>query len=130
VALLAQLVVVVHIVFTAFAVAGGLLVLRWRWMAWLHLPAVLWAAYVELSGAICPLTPLENSLRAGAGLESYEGDFVARYLLPILYPEGLTRAVQWLLGLAVLAVNAAVYGRIWRVRSAGFGKPGRSDTAS
>lgn len=125
--LLAGLVVAVHIAFTAFAVVGGVLIVRWRWMAWIHVPAVLWAAYIELSGGVCPLTPLENSLRAHAGLESYEGDFVARYLFPVLYPVGLTREVQWILGLGLLAVNAAVYGWAWRVNSTGR-RPARSQS--
>jgi hypothetical protein len=118
VAVMAGVVVAVHIAFTAFAVAGGVLVRRWPRTAWIHLPAVVWAAYIELSGGICPLTPLENTLRARAGLESYEGDFVARYVFPVLYPQGLTREVQWLLGCGVLAVNAAVYTWAWRAQSA------------
>ncbi len=107
---LAGLVVVVHMLFVVFAAVGGVLVLKAPGLAWLHLPAVLWAAYVEIAGRICPLTPLENALRVRAGLDPYSGDFVARYLLPVLYPAGLTRESQVLIGAGVIAVNAAVYG--------------------
>jgi hypothetical protein len=106
---LATAVVLAHLLFVAFVMAGGVLALRWRRVAYLHLAAVAWAIYVEWSGAICPLTPLENSLRAAAGLEAYAGDFVAQYVFPLLYPEGLTRRAQLLIGIVVLAVNSIVY---------------------
>ena len=108
--LLASAVVVVHLGFILFAVGGGLLVLRWRWIVWLHLPAVLWAVGIELGGGVCPLTPLENWLRGAAAAPPYADDFVERVLVPLVYPTGLTRAAQALLGLAVLLVNVAVYG--------------------
>lgn len=107
---LADAVLVVHLAFILLVVFGGLLVLRWRWVAWLHLPAVAWGAWIEFSNGICPLTPLENSLRRRGGLEGYAGGFVERYLLAAIYPEGLTREVQVALGVLVLLVNAAVYG--------------------
>ena len=110
--LLADLVLLVHFAFVAFVVAGGLLVVRWPRLAWAHVPAAAWGALIEFAGWICPLTPLENDLRAAAGERPYTGDFVARYLIPVLYPEGLTRNVQLALGVLVLFVNAAVY---WRV---------------
>lgn len=112
--LLADLVVILHFLFVVFALLGGLLVLRWRRLVWWHAPAVVWAVLIEVAGWICPLTPLEQSLRRAAGLAPYEGGFVAHYLLPVLYPEGLTREVQWLLAGVVLAVNALVYGRVLR----------------
>lgn len=113
--LLADLVVLLHLAFVVFAVAGGLLVLRWRWVAWLHLPALAWAAFVEFSGRICPLTPLENTLRAAGGEAGYAGDFVEHYLLPVLYPVGLTQDVQLLLGAGLVVLNACVYGFLaWR----------------
>ena len=112
-AALAGLIVLVHLAFVVFAVGGALLALRWPWVAWLHLPAAGWAASIELTGGICPLTPLENSLRARAGLDYYSGDFIARYLFPVLYPEGLTREVQVWLGILVLALNAGVYGFVY-----------------
>jgi len=113
---LATVVVAAHVAFIAFVVGGGLLVVRWRRLSYLHLAAVVWAVYVEWSGAICPLTPLENALRAAAGLEAYAGDFVAEYVFPLLYPDGLTRRAQLLVGLAVLAVNGCVYALLLRQR--------------
>jgi hypothetical protein len=112
--LLADLVLIVHLAFVVFVLCGGLLVLRWRWIAWLHLPAVAWGAFVEFSGWICPLTPLENWLRVQAGEADYDGDFVLRYLLPMLYPEALTHDIQVVLGALVLVVNLAIYGWLWR----------------
>lgn len=111
--LLAGLTVVAHMAFVAFATLGGLLALRWRNVAWLHVPAAAWAAYIEFFGGICPLTPLENELRLRAGLDTYGTDFVAQYLLPVLYPEGLTRDAQVLIGLGVMAVNVAVYAFVY-----------------
>ena len=113
---LATLVVVAHLAFIAFVVVGGLFVLRWRKLVYPHLAAVIWAVYVEWAGAICPLTPLENTLRAAAGLEAYAGDFVAEYVFPLLYPDRLTRRAQLVIGLAVLAVNICVYGMLLRQR--------------
>lgn len=108
--LLADLVVIVHFGFVVFAVLGGLPVLRWPKVAWVHLPAVAWAALIEFAGWICPLTPLENWFRAKSGSAGYASGFVEHYILPVLYPTGLTRGVQIALGLLVLAVNVAVYG--------------------
>ena len=112
--LLADLVVVIHFAFVLFAVFGGLLVVRWRRWAWAHVPAFVWAALTELAGLVCPLTPFEISLRLKAGGAGYEHGFVEHYLLAALYPEGLTRDGQILLGILVLAVNAAVYAWVWR----------------
>lgn len=108
-ALLAAAVVFIHGAFVAFAVLGGLLVLWRRRWAWLHLPALLWAAYIELTGGICPLTPLENRLRVLAGEAGYQGDFIGQYLLPLLYPADLTRNVQLLMGILLLAFNGLIY---------------------
>ena len=111
--LLADLVVIIHGGFVLFAVLGGLLVLkRPRW-AWLHLPAFLWAGFIELTGGICPLTPLENWLRAAGGQEVYRGEFIDRYLMPLLYPDELTQEYQILLGSFVLVLNAAIYVALW-----------------
>lgn len=115
---LADLVVVAHGLFILFAVAGGLLVLRWPRVAWLHLPAAAWGVLIEWFGWICPLTPLENTLRQAAGQAGYSGGFVERYLLPLIYPPGLTPAVQLWLGLVVLVVNVAIYALWWRRRRA------------
>ncbi len=108
--LTADAVLVVHLAFVAFVVAGGVLVLRWPRLAWLHVPAVFWGALVELTGWICPLTPLEIGLREAAGKATYRGDFVQHYITALLYPEGLTRNVQLLFGVLVIAVNVLLYG--------------------
>ena len=112
--LAADAVVVLHLAFVVFVVLGGLLVLRWPAVAWVHVPAALWGAWIEFAGWICPLTPLENRLREAAGQQGYAASFVEHYLLPVLYPASLTREVQWLLGGAVIAVNAVVYVLVWR----------------
>jgi hypothetical protein len=95
---------------------GGLLVLRRPSVAWLHLPAVVWAIFVEYSGWICPLTPLENALRERAGLPLYSGDFIAQYVFPLLYPDNLTRATQLMLGTLALLLNIVVYAIVLRRR--------------
>ena len=107
--LLADAVIVFHVAFVAFVVLGGLLVLRWPVVAWAHVPAAIWGALIEFSGWICPLTPLENTLRARAGEAGYRGGFVEHYLLRTLYPNGLTRHVQWGLGILVVVINVGAY---------------------
>ena len=114
--LAADAVVLIHLGFVLFVVAGGLLVFRWRWVALLHLPAVVWAVLLEFRGWLCPLTPLELSLRAAGGQAGYSGGFVAHYILPVLYPAELDRILQMALGSFVIAVNVAVYGwLLWRL---------------
>jgi hypothetical protein len=113
---LAQVVLFAHAAFVAFVAAGGLAVVRWPRLAWLHVPAVAWGAGISFAGAVCPLTPLENELRALAGEGGYAGGFVEHYLLAFVYPEGLTRAAQVGLGVAALAVNALAYAWAFRVR--------------
>ena len=115
--LAADAVLAAHLAFVLFVVCGGLLVLRTPRLAWLHLPAVAWAALVELSGSICPLTPLEVTLRHGAGEAGYGGDFIEHYLVSLIYPAGLTRELQMALGAAVLLLNLIVYFILWRRRS-------------
>ena len=112
--LLADLTVLVHAAFILFALGGGLLALRWPRIVWLHLPAAVWAAFVEFSGRICPLTPLENHYRELAGETGYTGDFIDHYLLPVIYPVGLTRGVQLWLGIGVLAINVIAYALLLR----------------
>jgi hypothetical protein len=112
--LLADTVAVFHFLFVVFAVAGGLLVLRWPKAAWVHVPAAAWGTLVELMGWVCPLTPLENRLRMLGGSAEEQGDFVTRYLLPVLYPERLTPAVQKVLGALVLTVNVFAYALVIR----------------
>ena len=116
--LLADLVVVLHFLFIVFAIFGGVLALRWRWIPWLHLPCMAWGAAVELTGRVCPLTPLENSLRAAGGAAGYPGGFIEHYLLAAIYPAGLTRGIQLILAGILLSLNAAVYFLLWR-RAAG-----------
>jgi hypothetical protein len=117
--LLADLVVALHLAFVLFAALGGLLALRWHWVPWLHLPAVAWGGFVEVTGRLCPLTPLENWLRGAAGGSQYEGDFIARYLMPIVYPPSLTREIQLALGALLVVVNVAIYATVWRRTGAG-----------
>ena len=116
--LLADAVLVVHFAFVLFVALGGVLVWRWPRLAWAHVPAAIWGIAIEFGGWICPLTPLENHFRTLAGDEPYGGDFVARYLLPVIYPEGLTREAQFALGSAALAVNVAIYVAVLRRRRA------------
>lgn len=121
--ILADALVILHLLFVAFVVAGGFLLVRWPKLAWLHLPAASWGAYIEFTGGICPLTPLENRLRVLGGGSAYSGDFVERYLLPILYPENLTLSVQHVLGWGVVVVNLLAYALAywaWRRRSASW----------
>ena len=105
----ADAVVLLHFSFVLFVLLGGVLLLWWRKLVWIHLPAAIWGILIEFNGWICPLTPLENRLRHEAGLEMYEGDFVMRYLMPILYPEDLTRNLQILFGTVVLLINLVCY---------------------
>ena len=111
----ADLVVLLHTGFVLFVVLGGLLVLRWRRLAWAHVPAVLWGAMIEFGGWICPLTPLENSLRERSGMVMYQGDFIEHYIVLALYPANITHAWQLVLGSVALAVNAAIYWRVVRM---------------
>ena len=113
---LADLVLVAHAAFVAFVILGGLAVLRWPEMAWVHLPAAAWGAAIEFGGWICPLTPLEVELRQRGGEAGYRGSFIEHYVTPVLYPDGLTHSMQIVLGLTVLAVNGWVYGRAWQRR--------------
>jgi len=107
--LLADLTVLLHGAFILFVAVGGLLAWRWRWVAWMHVPCAAWGALVELAGWVCPLTPLENAFRARAGATGYRGGFIEHYVVPTIYPAGLTREQQVVLGAAVLAINAVAY---------------------
>ena len=116
--LAADAVVLLHLGFVLFVVTGGLLVFRWRWMALLHLPAVIWAVLLEFNGWLCPLTPLELSLRAAGGQAGYSGGFVEHYILPVLYPAELGRSLQIAMGSFVIAINITLYGwLLWRLKS-------------
>lgn len=124
-ALLANAVLVLHLAFVAFVIAGAALLPHRPRLAALHAPALAWAGYVEFSGSLCPLTPLENLLLTRAGESGYQGGFVEHYLLPVLYPDALSRDTQLWLGVALLAINGALYGRwLWLLRRS------RSDPSS
>jgi Protein of Unknown function (DUF2784) len=121
--ILADVVLALHLGFVLFVVLGGLLVLRWRPLLWLHVPAAVWGAVIEVSGWACPLTPLENELRRMGGEAGYAGGFVEHYLVPILYPGELTRTTHIALGALVLAINLVIY---WFV----FSRPRESPTVT
>ena len=118
----ADAILVSHLAFVLFVVFGALLLLRWPRLAWLHIPAVVWAAFIEFSGMICPLTPLEVALRQRAGQAGYGGGFIDHYVVSLLYPEGLTQNTQAMLGAVVVAINAAIYIVAFRRRRT---SPGR-----
>jgi Protein of Unknown function (DUF2784) len=110
----ADVIVALHAAFALFVALGALLVVRWRRVMWVHLPATAWGVFIEFSGWVCPLTPLENALRLRAGGAVYSGDFIARYVLPALYPANLTREAQLAIGSAALVFNVLMYG--WLIR--------------
>jgi len=111
--MLADLVVILHLLFITFALFGGVLVLWRRYMLFAHIPAALWAVAISVNGWICPLTPLENKLRFSAGAEGYPGGFVEHYVIPIIYPIGLNFDVQILLGIAAVGINIVTYAFIY-----------------
>lgn len=115
---LATLVVLGHFAFILFVMFGGLLVARWPRAAWLHVPCFLWGGWIEVSGGICPLTPLENRLRRAAGDAEYAGSFIEHYILPVMYPAGLTRTVQLVLAAGLVLLNAAIYAWVLHRRRA------------
>ena len=114
-ALLADLVLVAHLGFLLLVIFGALLAFRWRWAPVVHMPALIWGAWIELTGGICPLTPLENDLRRAAGGLGYEESFIEHYIVPVIYPPGLTPAIQTGLGVALIVWNLLLYA--WVVRS-------------
>jgi len=105
----ADALVILHLAFIVFVMLGGLLLLKWRRLIYLHLPAVAWGTLVELRGWLCPLTPLEQHLRTLAGGTGYSGNFVQHYLLPIIYPADLTPDVQTILAMVVILSNLVIY---------------------
>jgi hypothetical protein len=108
--ILADLVVLIHFLFIVFAVSGAILALKWRWVIYVHLLCAAWSALIMMGGWICPLTPLENNLRRSAGEAGYSDGFIEHYLMPIIYPAGLTREIQIWLGVGVVLVNVLFYG--------------------
>lgn len=121
----ADIVLVAHLAFVAFVICGGALALRWDRVAWVHIPVALYGAIIEFVGFTCPLTPLENWLRERGGAAGYHGGFVEHYITRVLYPAGLTRHMQWVLGAGVLVLNAIVYS-IWAARRRGPVTPRRA----
>ncbi len=113
---LADVVALTHLAFIVFALLGGLLALRWRWIPWVHLPAACWGVAVEFFGWFCPLTPIENALHRASGAAGYLGGFIERHLGPIIYPAELTREFQLFLAGVLIGVNVAVYLVVWRRR--------------
>jgi len=108
----ADLIFCLHLIFIIFVVAGGLLVYKWKWVLWFHLPAAVWGIMIEFFGWICPLTPLEDRLRLAAGEQGLSGGFIAEYLVPIVYPSGLNPTIQIILGSFVIFINIIIYG-LW-----------------
>lgn len=117
--LLADVTAFVHLLFVLFVIFGGLFVLRWPWMQWIHGPALLWGLFVEFTGAMCPLTPLENRLRLLGGEAGYREDFISHWLLTVLYPESLSRGLQLALGAFLLLSNVGLYLWISKRRQEG-----------
>ena len=111
--LMADIVVVIHFAFTIFVLLGGILAIWWRRVVWLHIPAAVWGVMIEFAGWICPLTPLENRLRVKGGEAGYSGGFVEKYILPVIYPPGLTREIQIILGILVITINLIIYWKIF-----------------
>ncbi|HUA80158.1 MAG TPA: DUF2784 domain-containing protein [Dyella sp.] len=112
--LAADAVLTLHLAFIAFVCLGALLALKWRWIPWLQLPAAAWGFFVEVSGHLCPLTQIENYFRARAGEAAYRGDCIGHYLVATIYPDGLTRSIQFVLAAIVLAINLGIYAWLWK----------------
>ena len=109
----ADMVVLLHLGFVLFVMLGGLFVLKWKWVMGVHLPAAVWGALIEFTGWICPLTPLENWLREAGGEQGYQSDFIEHYVMPLLYPTGLTREIQIFLGVLVILLNVGIYALVF-----------------
>ena len=105
----ADAVLLLHLAFITFAVFGGPMAIWWRKILFIHLPAAAWGVFVEFTGRVCPLTSLENTLRIKSGIAGYSESFVEHYLPRIIYPEDLTREIQYFLGALVVIVNIVIY---------------------
>ena len=113
----ADFIILIHMSFIIFVLLGGFLAIQWRWLPWVHLPACVWGAAIELSGWVCPLTPLENWLRYKSGEAGYAGGFIEHYAYPVIYPAGLTHHIQIYLGIGVILLNTIAYTLVFRRRS-------------
>lgn len=113
----ADLIVLLHFTFIVFVVFGGLLVLKWRSVAWGHIPCVIWGVVIEFTGWICPLTPIENMLRYSGGGGGYSNSFIEHYLLSVIYPVALTRELQIVIGIMVIAINIVIYITVYILRA-------------
>ncbi len=116
--IIADFLIVIHLAFIVFVLLGGLLLLKYRWTAVLHIPAVVWAILLEFKGWYCPLTGWENEFRKAADLEGYSGGFIDHYLIPLIYPVGLTTDIQTVLGVLVILVNLLIYAFVFRSMAA------------
>lgn len=105
-----ELVVLIHLAFIVWVVSGGFLVIKWSWLALLHLPALVWATLLEWNGWVCPLTPLEKALRSERGMAVYDAGFIDNYIIPIIYPAGLTREIQMTMAVGLVLINVVTYG--------------------
>lgn len=114
--LAADAVLTLHLAFILFVCLGALLALKWRWIPWLQWPAAAWGFFIEVSGHLCPLTHIENYFRTRAGETTYQGDCIGHYLVATIYPDGLTRSIQFALAAIVLAINVGIYAWLWRRR--------------
>ena len=108
-ALAADLQIIVHLGFIGFVILGGFMLLKWRWLIFVHLPAVLWGVLLEFQGWICPLTPLEQALRRMSGQQGYTGGFIQHYILPVIYPPALNEDIQLILGILLILINVIIY---------------------
>jgi hypothetical protein len=110
---LADVTAVAHLAFVIFVVLGGLLVLRWRWLAWIHLPCAIWGALIEIGNWVCPLTYVENDFLRRAGVAGYDEGFIAHHIFGLIYPSGLTRGMEFGIAVFVTAINTAVYRKVF-----------------
>lgn len=114
-ALGADLLVIIHLGFIVFVVLGGLMLIKWPWLIFIHFPAALWAVLLEFQGWICPLTPMEQTLRRMAGQQGYSGGFIQHYIVPVIYPASLEENIQFILGVLLIVINVIIY--LWVIRS-------------
>lgn len=118
----ADLIVLLHFGFILFVIFGGLLLLKWHKCIWLHLPAVIWGVLIEFFGWFCPLTTLENKFRYHSNGEPYSSGFIEHYLIPLIYPTGLTQELQLILGITVIVINLLIYTLVFKKWSSQIGK--------